>query len=460
MLANISERQNNYQRALTYNMEATETAEGRKDYNIVCVANCNASKDFFKLGRKKESYQALDKAIELGNHYGYREWKKNAYQNYSGNLFMDGDYKGAYLYYEKYVLLKDSLLNESNSKTLADMEIELNNNKVSLLEKEKQLSEDKNIQTELKLKKEKTVRYFTFAGILILSFFLILVYRNFLEKKKTNSRISVQNNMLEVMNKEIAEQKLHLEVKSKEVVDSINYAQKIQYALLANEELLKQNLPEFFIYFKPKAIVSGDFYWATEKDNKFYLAVCDSTGHGVPGAFMSLLNINYLNEAINVKNIFKTNDVFDHVRTGLTSQSAMRGSKDGMDAVIMCWDKKNKSIDYTAAYNKPIRIRNNELTILPYDKMPVGLGGSNLSFSMHSGHVQKGDIIYLYSDGFADQFGGPSGKKFKQKHFEEILLPIANLPMQEQQKILSDTFESWKRDLEQVDDVMVIGIRI
>ncbi len=460
MLANISQRQKNWKQGLKYNLEAIALGEKRKDYNIVCVATCNNCQNYYYLGRKKECYESLDRAILLGSKFGFREWRKNAYSFYADFLFKDGDYKRAYIYSAKYSALKDSLFDESTSRTLAGMEQELNKNKVSLLEKENQISIDKNIQSLLELKKEKTVRYFTFAGIAILAFFLIMVYRNFLIKKKTNARISEQNELLADMNKEIAEKKLHLELKNKEVVDSINYAQKIQYTLLANEAILKNNLSDYFIFFKPKAIVSGDFYWATEKDNKFYFAVCDSTGHGVPGAFMSLLNINYLNEAINVKAIYKPHEILDNVRNGLTSHSATGGTKDGMDAVLVCWDKKQNTIEYAAAYNKPIRIRNGELTVLPYDKMPVGLGVTNKPFILQSDQIKKGDTIYLCSDGYVDQFGGPDGKKFKQKQLEEALLSVADLPMHEQQKLLSEKFNQWQGSLEQIDDVLMVGIKI
>jgi serine phosphatase RsbU (regulator of sigma subunit) len=255
---------------------------------------------------------------------------------------------------------------------------------------------------------------------------------------------------------EIESQHQKLEEKQKEILDSINYAKRIQYALLAHEDLLRQNLPEYFVLFKPKDIVSGDFYWATKKDNSFYLAVCDSTGHGVPGAFMSLLNISFLNEAINEKNILRPDEVLNHVRKRLIQN--MESSNDGMDAVLVMFE--NNNVEYAAAMNAPLQIRNKKVIELPKDKMPVGKGQSDVSFTSHSIEVMKGDILYFYTDGFADQFGGEKGKKFKSKQLLAKLGSISEFPMDLQKTELDKTFEEWKGELEQIDDVCVIGIRI
>ena len=260
-----------------------------------------------------------------------------------------------------------------------------------------------------------------------------------------------------------------IEEKQKEIVDSINYAKRIQYTLLARETLLRENLHEHFVLFKPKDIVSGDFYWATEirssgqgqeAGERFYLACCDSTGHGVPGAFMSLLNISFLNEAIIEKNILEPNEVLNHVRKRLIENISQEGGQDGMDAILICFDKTKNTITYSAAHNAPLLIRNGEAINLAYDKMPVGKGETNDPFTLHTIHAQKGDLIYLFTDGYADQFGGSKGKKFKYKQLEELLIANANAPLQQQSAILDREFEFWKGNLEQVDDVLVIGIKI
>lgn len=260
--------------------------------------------------------------------------------------------------------------------------------------------------------------------------------------------------------KAILHQKEIIEEQKKEMVDSINYAKRIQYAFMAHEKLLRRNLPEHFILFKPKDIVSGDFYWATKKNDAFYLAVCDSTGHGVPGAFMCLVNMSFLNEAISERSMSAPNEILNHVRKQLIEN--LGGGNDGMDAILMKFNNSNNGlkIEYAAANNEPILIRDNKITVLPKDKMPVGKGEKTESFTLHTIDVQKGDTLYLLTDGIADQFGGPKGKKFKFKQLEEILLANHHLSIIEQRNLLEKTFNDWKGELEQVDDILLVGIKI
>jgi len=259
---------------------------------------------------------------------------------------------------------------------------------------------------------------------------------------------------------EVVMQKDIIEEKQKEVLDSINYAKRIQYTLLANDSFLRKYLSDHYVIFKPKDIVSGDFYWATKTDTNFYLAVCDSTGHGVPGAFMSLLNISFLNEAINEKKIIEPNKILDYVRQRLIKNISKDGGQDGMDAILLCFDLKTREVTYAAANNAPVLIRAGEIIEYEADKMPVGIGIRNEPFKLFKIDAVKDDILLIYTDGFADQFGGPKGKKFKYKQLKENLVANHHLPLIEQKEKLVSVFEKWKGDLEQVDDVCVIGIKI
>ena len=251
-----------------------------------------------------------------------------------------------------------------------------------------------------------------------------------------------------------------ISLKNKEITDSINYAKRIQYTLLAHTDFLKENIPNHFVYFNPKDIVSGDYYWAAKKGNKFYLAVCDSTGHGVPGAFMSLLNIGFLTEAINEKGIEKPNEVFNFVRERLINTISKEGQKDGFDGILICMDQKTKQITYSAANNKPILLQTGSVIELEADRMPVGMGERKDEFKLYTVDSRAGDTLYLYTDGFADQFGGPKGKKFKYKTLNELILANSNLLLEEQHNMLKESFENWRGNLEQVDDVCVIGIKL
>jgi serine phosphatase RsbU (regulator of sigma subunit) len=281
---------------------------------------------------------------------------------------------------------------------------------------------------------------------------------------------------------EVVKQKDIIEEKQKEVLESIHYAKRIQTTILAHDEYLTKNLSDHFVLFKPKDIVSGDFYWATRKikagsptspgvrgekvkptgeinSELFYVAVCDSTGHGVPGAFMSLLNISFLNEGINEKNIDEPNEVLNHVRARLIKNISHDGAQDGMDGVLLCIDKMKNKVTYSAAHNCPILIRDKELIEFEADKMPIGKGIKTDPFQLHEIKVKKGDIVYMYTDGYADQFGGPKGKKFKYRTLNNLLLEISDKPLSEQRHILNSTFDTWRGDLEQVDDVCVVAIQ-
>ena len=229
---------------------------------------------------------------------------------------------------------------------------------------------------------------------------------------------------------------------------------------MPSQEDIKYLAKDYFILFKPKDIVSGDFYWAEQKGDNFYLAVCDSTGHGVPGAFMSLLNLNFINEAVNEKNIHKPNEIFNYVRNELVSVISKEGQSDGFDGTIVCFDKTKNKFIYSAANTKPILISDHTIKILPADKMPVGKGEKDESFTLREVDYKTGDTLYLFTDGYADQFGGSNGKKMKFKKLEEIISSICDQPMAEQSKILEQRFTEWKGSLEQVDDVCLIGIRL
>lgn len=264
--------------------------------------------------------------------------------------------------------------------------------------------------------------------------------------------------------KAIVKQKDIIEEKQKEILDSINYAKRIQFSLLASDALLSNNFSEHFVLFKPKDVVSGDFYWATPTPDGFVFITADCTGHGVPGAFMSLLNISKLGQAVNENKITRPDLILNNIRTEIIKALNTEGSeesKDGMDAVLCKLDLKSMKLQYAAANNSFYIIRNSELLTCKADKMPVGKGhDDSISFTFNEIELKKGDVIYTFTDGYADQFGGPKGKKFKYKQLEDILMSICLLSMPEQLAILSQKFEDWKAELDQVDDVLIIGVKV
>jgi serine phosphatase RsbU (regulator of sigma subunit) len=285
----------------------------------------------------------------------------------------------------------------------------------------------------------------------------LIIYRNYSSIRKAHGVISLQKT-------EIEKQKEIVEEKQKEILDSIHYAKRIQSALLTSQNYFKKYTADFFVLYKPKDIVSGDFYWALHHKGKFFLATADCTGHGVPGAFMSLLNISFFNETVIEKKITQPDAVLNEMREAIIRTLNPEGNeqaKDGMDCVLYAIDAKNKEMEYAAANNSFYIARKGELITCPADKMPVGAYSENAKpFTLRKQALEEGDIIYSFTDGYADQFGGPKGKKFKYKQLEELLRKIAAKPMQEQKNILEQTIDEWKKGFEQVDDILVIGIKV
>ncbi len=355
----------------------------------------------------------------------------------------------------QYGKMRDTLYSASSSEQIADMQTKYETDKKDKEIKLKDLEIDKQAIESQKKSFQRNAFIIGFALMLGLSFF---IYRGYRQKQQANIEINKQKDI-------IVEQKSIVEEKNKEITDSITYAQRIQQALLAGKSLLDKQLKNYFIFFQPKDIVSGDFYWGTEAHNKFYFIIADCTGHGVPGAFMSLLNISFLNEAINEKNLQKTNQILDHVRhkliQNLAEDGSTEGGKDGMDCSLLCFDLKNNKLEFSCANNPIMIVRNNEVLQFGSDRMAVGRSPKeNEPFTTHYFDLQKGDTVYAFTDGYPDQFGGPKGKKFKQKKLTEILLENSSNDLIKQQDILKETFTNWKGSLEQVDDVLVVGIKV
>lgn len=281
---------------------------------------------------------------------------------------------------------------------------------------------------------------------------------------RSNNQRRKANKLLLEQKSEIEKQKHLVDEKQKEILDSINYAKRIQTALMANSKIMTANLNEHFVLFKPKDIVAGDFYWAARLPDSFIYITADSTGHGVPGAFMSLLNISKLNDAINQK-ITRPDLVLNEVKTGiiraLNPEGSQEESKDGMDAILCKLDIRNMKLQFAAANNSFCIIRDKNIINCKADKMPVGKSHDDSAlFTFNEISLEKGDMIYTFTDGYGDQFGGPEGKKFMHKQLRKIFVEVSDLPIETQKEIINNRFEEWKGGLEQVDDVLVIGVRV
>ncbi|MCK9206301.1 MAG: SpoIIE family protein phosphatase [Salinivirgaceae bacterium] len=296
--------------------------------------------------------------------------------------------------------------------------------------------------------------------------FIVIRERNLKEEKRIleqkvrerTAEIAAKNEELATQNEKIAEQ-------NKNITDSIQYARRIQAAILPPTEQIEPVIDEYFILYRPRDIVSGDYYWVTRHEDITIIVAADCTGHGVPGAFMSMLGVAFLNEIVNKEGIVQPNLILDRLREQVIKQLHQTGkegeSKDGMDISLYVIDHKNMKLRFSGAYNPLYVIRNGEVIHLKADRMPIGYYIKlDTAFTMEEIDLCKGDCLYNSSDGYPDQFGGGDGRKFMSKNFKELLLSIHKKPMAEQREILNKTFDEWRGEIEQIDDVVVVGVRV
>ncbi|HRH12307.1 MAG TPA: SpoIIE family protein phosphatase [Bacteroidia bacterium] len=436
--AEIFMMKKDFEKAKEYALRSYDLYTVIHELHGICNAQFVLGQLEMQFKKPKEAIRLIENSLKIADSLNLNLVKRDCYKYLSQIHAEQKEFQQAYDYNVLWKKYNDSLgIDQQKGKMLeAEVKFELAKTEHLLNERDFEI-ENKNRQ-----------RNFLFLGLAATALLLLISFRAYSQKKRSNQLIS--------------EQKKLVEEKNHEITDSINYAKKIQYTLLAHQDLLKDNLPDHFVLFKPKDIVSGDFYWASSAVEKFYLAVCDSTGHGVPGAFMSLLNISFLAEAINEKKISEPNKVFDFVRMRLLESVGKEGQQDGFDGILLCIERTGDhqlKISYAAANNAPILIRENKVIELSCDKMPVGPGVKNENFSQHNVEIKKGDTLYMYTDGYADQFGGPKGKKYKYKQLNELLCSNTSKDSQTQKSILEKSFLDWKGDLEQVDDVLLIGIK-
>jgi serine phosphatase RsbU (regulator of sigma subunit) len=447
--------QNKFDTAIAYLNRSLMLRSELNDTTLIAMTYVNLGEVYLQIGNKETALQYFFQCAELAQKIKYADLLRHCYKMISDIYFQQKNFEKAYEYYNLHVLVKDSIYNENNLHIVQELEAKYQNEKKQLqidnLNKENELN-------QVKIEKQAINTRLLILGSILLFIIVVIILFAYRNKRKANEIISLQKKQVEI-------QKDLVETKSKEITDSIYYAQRIQKVLLANDAFLQNSLPEYFVLYKPKDIVSGDFYWANIVENKFYLCVGDCTGHGVPGAFMSLLNITFLNEAVTEKKIDSPDKIIEHVRTQIITSLNPEGttieSWDGMDAVLCMFDFKGMWLRFVCANNPLWLIRNKELKEFAADKMPVGKHhGETMPYKLNTLGLRKGDIIYAFTDGYADQFGGKDGKKFKYKKLQALLLENCDRSMEEQKEILDRTIEQWRNTLEQVDDILIFGIKV
>ena len=372
------------------------------------------------------------------------------------------EYKKAYEYRVKYSTLLEEYANELSMLSFSNTGMAYTDSILSA--GEKQIAELQIQNQNAQLVRDRQQKVFLAIGLIIVLIGGLLFYNRYKITKKQKEIIEKQKDIVEQQHGEISLQKELIEEKQKEIIDSITYANRIQNAVLTNDSVWQKISPQHFVLFKPKDIVSGDFYWAYETpNNKSIWAAADCTGHGVPGAFMSMLGNSLLNEIVIENKTHKASEILDRLRTKIIWALSKENvsENDGMDIGLCVWDKSNNTLEFAGANNNAVIVRNNALQEIKGDKMPVGnYHGEEKPFTSNEFKLQKNDAIYLYTDGYADQFGGPKGKKFRYKQLDELLLTNHAQDMSLQAKLLEETFLTWKGALVQTDDICIIGIKV
>jgi serine phosphatase RsbU (regulator of sigma subunit) len=444
-----------FKEAKMYLLKSCEKAKEQKDTLNYLISRRFLASLYFKTDSFNQAKKIFDEILPLTKKVDLTEQLITIYSEKSKIFQMEKNYRDAL---ECYILFKE--LSDSVTKRIFKSDLETKETKYEVEKREGSIKRLEGIN-EISEVENKHNRYVIF-GLLFIAFLIVLttfnLFRNNKAKQKANQLLNDKNILIE-------EQKKAVEEKNLDITNSINYAKRIQEAILPAKELKYVLFPDAFVLFQPKDIVSGDFYWFTEKNGKKIIAAIDCTGHGVPGAFMSMIGNAFLHEAVDEKGITQPDLIFNELRNNiivsLKQKEVIDSTKDGMDMALLTFNETNTIVEFAGANNSLWLIRNGKCIEFKGDKMPIGyFHGKELPFTNHKIDIMKGDTLYIFTDGYADQFGGQNGKKLKYKQFNELLLSIQNMSMLEQELFILKKFNDWKGRHEQVDDVCVIGIRV
>ncbi len=373
----------------------------------------------------------------------------------SENLESAGNFRKALQVYRQCTELKDSLMDTLFARQVKDMKAKYENER--MISEFNLAQAEKNRIEGIKKRREGWIIFFIVAFPSV-SILLILFFRQLRINRKSLYLLSQQKEQVE-------QHDAVVEKYTREISDHLTYASIIQSAVLSLQSVFEENFEEHFIYFKPKRIVSGDFYWTTRKGNKIFLAVADCTGHGVQGAFISLLGMIFLNEIVNKMQLEYTDEILSQLREklsrNLSGNDLTFEAQDGMDIALCIIDRESMDLQFSGAFSPLFIISSNNLEVLRGDRIPIGYSmKDDVYFSRHHFKLHEGDIIYLLTDGYCDQLGGESRKKFMTKRFNHLLLDIYKYPLEKQKEWLDKTLIDWMGDNDQVDDITVIGVKI
>lgn len=450
-MAAIYQNLGEYDKAIAGNLECIKIREKENDKMDLAFCYANLGEIFFLKRQYFTAERKLVKGENLAKQVNSRSSLRSIYLTWSKVDSANGNYVKAYDNFKKYAYYDQLLSNEESQKKASELQYTYENERkekeIDLIKKEQAIQHRINAQDRQDM---RLVLIAVCAGLVLVLIFSVSLYKRGNQMKK-------QRNI-------IGQQKARVDEQHQSIKDSIIYARKIQQALMTSEEYILEHLKrDFFVFYQAKDIVSGDFYWASEHNGDFYMVTADCTGHGVPGAFMSLLNISIMNELIVERNTASPAKVLDEQKKqiikALSTQSG-EDSNDGMDCVLCRFNADRTEVTFAAANSSLWLLRNNEIQKFKGDKMPVGkFLNSDKKFTEHTISLEKGDIIYTFTDGIIDQFGGENDKKFKQNRLVDLLLKVQHLPMNEQYLAVMTALEQWMGNSEQTDDMLMIGVK-
>ncbi|MES2285996.1 MAG: tetratricopeptide repeat protein [Bacteroidota bacterium] len=454
-IGNVYKEAGETTKALDYFSKSLKMAEKLGDKQGIAIKSANIGSLYINSKNYVAAEKFLIQALTIDTTIGFLSHAQFTHEELSRLFEIIGKPAKALDHYKKAMVVKDTLFYADKNKEIIRKTMNYEFEKKEAITKAE--NEKQQVIAEEKNRKQKIITWSVAFGLLLVLLFAGFIFRSLRITRK-------QKLIIEIKSKETEQQKKIIEEKNKDITDSIHYAKRIQHALLRDEEHTSMHLPEHFILFMPKDIVSGDFYWGAEKNEYWYFAAVDCTGHGVPGAVMSMLGVSFLNDILSIEGLPSPAEILNRLRNKIIKELRQTGeadgNKDGMDISLARLNLKTNELEWAGANNSLNLIRNGQLGIVKADKQPIGYHPNSHSFTNHKLQLKKGDSIYLYSDGYADQFGGPKGKKFKYKQLDDLIMTYKLLPMGGQKELLKKHFAEWKGGLEQVDDVCVFGVRV
>lgn len=448
-LGRLYARKQQYDSALYFYAKSLRMLkEGEGDYERSTILN-SISQVYLQMNQPGQAIQHFTSAVEYGRKVEARTILQESYKGLSEAYAQLNDFKRAYRYHQQYNQLKDSIFNEENLKKISDIEsnyqIQKREKEIEILRKDAQIS-------SLNLSQKQMINYYLYSGLFLFFGLILFLFRQYKTKKNSNTKLEKQN--------------LVISARNAEMTSSINYAKTIQEAILPQESRLQLYFPDSFALAQARDIVNGDFYWVYPKEDVVLLAVVDCTGHGVPGAFMTVMANSLLNQVIIDSQIYAPASILDQLHQrmeqSLYAQKGLQLSKDGLDLVICRIDKKARQISYASAKRPVYYIRESRLQILKGNKSTLGgpLSIMNDPFQEFSFPYEPESCLYLFTDGITDQFGERTNKKFMHWRLKELLVQMHQLPMLEQKHHLQEAFRQWQGNIEQTDDRLILGLRL